>query len=299
MNIKNSRNAILLLTLSLLWAGTFIFVKIADQSLSPLTIMAFRALVSTLFLFIALPITGKPLLHHFRNGRLQLVCACSGLMIAYMWLTIAYSEKTLSAAMASLLLTALVPFTWLIATFITKEKPFYIVNALGILIATTGIAIMIGIQHILHADHTLWAALLYISGLASFATAATINKTFARHTAPQATISFNLLYISVILSITALTFGHPLTEHFTHSNIAALCALSVCSTGIGYLIYFYLSHHAGLVYAAMSSYLVPIMGFGMGLFLLHESVHLQQCLGLVIVFTGMWLIQKKRITEPA
>jgi drug/metabolite transporter (DMT)-like permease len=294
-----AKNFVLLLILSLLWAGTFIFVKIADQSLSPLTIMAFRGLISTLFLFIALPITGKPLLRHFRNGRLQLVCVCSGLLIAYMWLTIAYSEKTLSAAMASLLLTALVPFTWLIATFITKEKPFYIINALGILIATLGIIIMIGIKHIMHADHTLWAALLYISGLASFAAAATINKTFARHTAPQTTISFNLLYMSIILSITALLFGHPLAEHFTHRNIAALCALSICSTGIGYLIYFYLSHHAGLVFAAMSSYLVPIMGFGMGLFLLHEIVHSQQLIGLLVVFIGMWLIQKKLAIAPA
>ena len=122
------KNLVLLLLLSILWAGTFIFVKIADRDLDPLTIMTIRGVLSTLFLFIVLPLTGKPLFKYFKKISFQLVCCCSGALIAYMWLTIAYSEKVISAAMASFLLTALVPFTWIIATFITREKMFYGIN---------------------------------------------------------------------------------------------------------------------------------------------------------------------------
>lgn len=291
---KNSAlSTCLLLMLSLLWAGTFIFVKVADQSLDPLTIMAFRGAVSAAFLFIALPLMKKPLWQYCRQLRLQGVCLISGAFIAYMWLTIAYSEKVLTAGMASLLLTALVPITWVIATFITKEKPFYTLNCVGIIVATFGIAAMIGFEHIVHVDHTLWAALLYISGLISFALAATINKNFARSVDPLITVSYNLLYMAIILTAVALFFGNPIADHFTTKNIGALLALSIFSTGIGYLIYFYLSHHAGLVFAALSSYMVPIMGFAMGYLLLRETLSTHQLAGLPIIFIGMWLIQRR------
>ena len=90
-----------------------------------------------------------------------------------------------------------------------------------------------------------------------------------------------------------LILGNPYGAKFSIKNTSALIALGAGSTGIGYLIYFYLSHHAGLVFAALSSYLVPLVGFIMGALFLHESIHLAQIIGILIVFTGMWFIQRK------
>jgi drug/metabolite transporter (DMT)-like permease len=84
-------------------------------------------------------------------------------------------------------------------------------------------------------------------------------------------------------------------DHFTARNVSALIALGAGSTGIGYLIYFYLSHKAGLVYAALSSYIVPIIGYAMGVFFLGEIFAWQKIIGLIIVIIGMWFIQKKKV----
>lgn len=292
---SNAVRLVLLLVLSTLWAGTFIFVKITDEQLTPMTIMAGRALISAVFLFMALPLCGRPLSKHFKNWRYQLVCLISAIFIGYMWLTIAYSEKVLTAAMASLLITALVPITWLIAVLFLREKPFYMMNCLGIIIATVGMLVIIGLQNIFHADHELWASLLYISGLITFAIAATINKKFAADIDPLVTIAFNLFYIAVILTAAAFYFGDPVLDHFTMRNVSALVALGAGSTGIGYLIYFYLSHKAGLVYAALSSYIVPIIGYAMGVLFLDEMFAWQKIIGLLIVIIGMWFIQKKKV----
>ena len=255
--------------------------------------MATRGILTAIFLFITVPLSGIKLFQHFKSGKEQFTFIISGVLIAYMWLTIAYSEKFISAAMASLLLTGLVPISWIIATFITREKQFNLLNFIGIIIATSGIIIMIGYKHILHVDHTLWACLLYISGLISFTAAATINKSLVKNVLPQITISFNVLYMAIILTATAFIMGNPLQETFSARNLSALVALSIGSTGIGYLIYFYLSHHTGLVFAALSSYIVPAIGFALGFILLQEHVHIQQAAGLLVVFTGMWFIQRK------
>jgi drug/metabolite transporter (DMT)-like permease len=291
---SNLSRLILLLVLSTLWAGTFVFVKIADEQLDPFTIMAARALISAVFLFITLPLCGRTLSKNFTNLRYQLVCLTSAILIGYMWLTIGYSEQVLSAAMASLLLTALVPITWLIAVLFLREKPFYSVNCFGIIVATFGMLVIIGFQNILHADHELYASLLYISGIALFAVAATANKRFAPDIDPLITIAFNLFYIGVILTVAACLHGDPAHDHFTFKNIAALLALGIGSTGVGYLIYFYLSHHAGMVYAAISSYIVPIIGYTMGVMFLDEPLHWQKVIGLLIVIIGMWFIQRKK-----
>jgi len=292
-NQTTAAHIAMLILLSILWAGTFVFVKIADASLNPYTIMAARAVVSAVFLWLVLPLSGRPLFSYFKNYRYQLTCFCSAILIAYMWLTIAFSEKVLSASMASLLITALVPITWFIAVFILREKTFYSLNALGIVIATLGMMVIIGFNNIFHADHVLWATLLYISGLISFAFAATANKRLAPNIDPLITITFNLFYIAIILVIAAFIKTNPLQDHFTTKNVIALFALGAGSTGIGYLIYFYLSHKAGLVYAALSSYLVPIFGFMMGIIFLQESFSWLQACGLLIVFIGVCLMQNK------
>lgn len=285
---------VLLLILSTLWAGTFIFIKVADQQLMPMTVAAARALFSTVFLFIALPLCGHPLSKYFTNIRYQFVCFISAILIGYMWLTITYSEEILSAAMTSLLLSGLVPITWLIAVLVLREKPFCKVNCLGIIIATFGMLVILGFKNIFHADHDLWASLFYMSGLITFAFAATINKRFAADVDPLVTLSFNLFYIAIMLTIAAFIMGDPRHDHFNLKNTLSLIALGVGSTGVGYLIYFYLSHRAGLVYAAISSYIVPIIGYTMGVLFLDEPLHWLKVLGLGIVIIGMWFIQRKK-----
>ncbi|MCP4476197.1 MAG: EamA family transporter [Gammaproteobacteria bacterium] len=152
----------LLLILSFLWAGVFLFVKIADQSMQPLTLMAGRAIFGFLFIFFVVCLQKKGTLVKVQlRLRPQLLFLFNGLCIAFMWFTIAKSEQVITVAMASFLLTALVVFSWIIATFFTKEKPFYLLNFFGTLIAIFAFVVMLGFREIFHGNKNVWYALFY------------------------------------------------------------------------------------------------------------------------------------------
>ena len=280
----------LLTLVSLLWSGTYVFVKIADQEFDPLTVMAGRAISSALFVFIVVLLMKKPLRAAWQV-KTQVVLLFSSILIAAMWVTLSQSEMTLSASMTSFLMTSLVVFSWLISMLFNHERGFKWAHLLGIVIAALGTLVILGPENILHATANLWASLLYMFGLFLFAIAMALNKKYCCHIDPFVSTCFNLFYIAIILSVLSIVLQQPWQQHYSVKAISAVLAVGIVSTGIGYVIFFWLAKHVGQVFAAMNSYLVPIFTFAVGCIFLAESIALSQIIGLLITFAGMYLIE--------
>ncbi len=293
MNTKiEIKHIILLLILSTTWGANYIFVKIAVNSLAPLIVMSIRGLSASLFLIIAMIVMKKPFWRYLTHVKMQSTCIVAAILIAYMWFTMAKAETILPASMTSLLLATLPIFAWLISTFIYREKPFYWVNLAGIIIGTIGLIVMIGLHNLSADKIQLWYALLYITGLCAFAISAAISSHSCRHIDSFILVTLSTIYITIFLCL--FTFTHiPLQQiHYSWSGILAACGTGIISTGIGYLIYFWLIAHAGQMFPASNGYLVPIAGFIMGVVLLGETGYLHQIVGLLIVFVGTYFINK-------
>jgi drug/metabolite transporter (DMT)-like permease len=282
------RYIFLLLVLSLLWAGLFVFVKIGGRNILPFTLMAWRAILGFFFIFFILCIQKKIVLMKAQLSlRPQLLFLFNGLCITFMWFTIAKSEEVITVAMSSFLLSTLAVFSWVIATFFTREKPFYLFNLCGIIIAAFGVAIMLGPENIVHGNKNVWYALLYVIGILVFVIGVATIKHFGIKTSPMISIFYSLFYAMLILTLCAFFFEDPLRAHYTSSVIISIIGLGIFSTGIGYIIFFSLVIYAGQVFAALNGYLVPIFGFILGAFFMRETYTLYQILALLVVFIGM------------
>ncbi len=278
----------LLLILSLLWAGVFIFVKIADQSLQPFTLMAGRAIFGFLFILLVVCLQKKGALVKAQlHLRPQLLFLFNGVCIAFMWFTIAKSEQVITVAMASFLLTTLVIFSWIIATFFTKERPFYFLNFLGIIIAIFAFIMMLGFKEIFHGNRNVWYALLYVVGMLVFVIGAATMKHSGIKVSPMIGTLYSLFYAAILLLLSAFVFETPLREHYNLVAVVSVIGLGVLSTGIGYMIFFFLVAYAGQVFASLNGYLVPIFGFIIDIFFMKEPYSLHQILALFIIFIGM------------
>lgn len=285
-----------LFILSLIWATNYSFVRIADQTIAPLIVMAGRGISASLFLLLVLLIRRKPILFSFTQIKLQFTIAICGLLVAYMWFTMAESETVLTASMASLLIALLPVFAWLVATFIYREKPFYVVNFYGILVALLGTAVMLGIDSILHSNGDILYAGLYASGLFTFIISAGMSSRYCRQADAFLIVSLTVFYSTIFLIIAAFLFEQPLAAHYSSFALISIGGIGVLCTGVGYLIYFWLMAEAGQVFAATNGYLVPIFGFILGVILLHEPAYWHQVFGLLIVFIGVYLTNRRK--EP-
>ena len=289
----NFRYAVLLILLSTCWAGTYIFIKMLDENIDPYTIMIMRGIISTIFLVVILNVFHIPFLSHMKQIKFQLTCIMSGIFIAYMWLATAYSEKTISAATASLLLTTLVPITWLLVIIINRERRFYFLNLIGVFVSLFGVLLIIGYKNIVNINYQLSASVLYVSGLFFFALANVVGKKLIFGTNPLVTTCYSLFYMTIALVVSAYIVHNPIALNYSKESFFALLGLGLISTGVGYIIYFYLSYSAGLVYAAISSYLIPTFGFIFGVILLHEHFEYRQLLCLAVSLIGLMFVQKR------
>ncbi len=290
-------NIILLLILSIFWSATFLFVKIADHDFDPITLMAGRALISFLFIFMVVIILKKPIFIYLKQCRTQLVFIFSGITVAYMWYTIAACEKVLTVGMASFLLTTLVIVSWIITTFFTREKPFHYINLFGIILAVLGVVTMLGYKNIFEGNRNIWYALLYISGITVFLIGVAVNKKSRPGIDSFVSTAYNLFYAAIILVASSLLFESPLQHHYGLSSILSVVGVGLISTGVGYLIFFWLVAHAGQLFASYNGYLVPIFGFLMGAFLLSEPYYWYQLIGLAIVFVGMYFTNYSKVAS--
>ena len=81
---------------------------------------------------------------------------------------------------------------------------------------------------------------------------------------------------------------------FTPSLISSisLLYLGVFSTGIAWLLRFYILKHNGLVFQAQVAYLIPIFGVILGFLILDEAITSKVIISLIAVIIGIYIVKK-------
>ena len=156
------KNFLVLLYVALAWAIAILFVKVEEATIPPITIMAGRAILAFITLFIVALITRKDLAGNFKHIGSFLVFAILG--ITLLWLCLAFGQEYISVGLGSVMVTAMPLVTFIILVLILRVEKFSAVGLIGLLIGILGIALVIGFKNILAGGSTLLGALLMVGG---------------------------------------------------------------------------------------------------------------------------------------
>ena len=72
----------------------------------------------------------------------------------------------------------------------------------------------------------------------------------------------------------------------------SLIYLGIFSTGIAWLLRFYILKHNGLVFQAQVAYLIPIFGIILGFIILDEAITPKVIISLLAVIIGIYIVKK-------
>ena len=72
----------------------------------------------------------------------------------------------------------------------------------------------------------------------------------------------------------------------------SLIYLGIFSTGIAWLLRFYILKHNGLVFQAQVAYLIPIFGVILGFLILNEAITPKAIISLIAVIFGIYIVKK-------
>ena len=278
----------ILILLSLVWSSAFLFTKYLDSYVSPLMVLAARSIVGAAFLLLMCLILGESLRVRFSAREHALLCL-SGVLVGYLWFSIAQSEMQLPAGMASLMPSSTALFSWFLCV-VFGMKRFCWVHALGIILAAFGVISAIGWQQLSHHSASLGAVILLLSGFFSLALNAIMINRFFTHQSVLVVTTYSVSYAAIMVSLILLLHGHVSVSSLPSSVWVCLVGVGVISTSVGYMLYFGLIKLAGPVFTSLYGYLVPVFGVALSAFLFHEALTLHFFIGGLVILIGVFMV---------
>ncbi len=277
----------LLVLLSVIWGGSYLFVGIAVKELSPLTIVMARVMIAALSL---LPI------HFAFAGRLpqswpvwRALIGLSVLNNVIPFLLIVSGQTMIAAGLASVI-NATTPLFGVGFIAAAGLEPLVRRKVIGIVTGILGVAVLKG-GHLFDTGSQSLGILLCLGAAASYGLGSLWAKSMLKDVAPLSAATGQMLVSSAIMAVLGFSFGHP-AELLSASWAAwgALLGLSLLATSVAYIIFFRVVARAGPANVLLTTMMIPLSAILMGYAFLGERLDAQEILGAVIIIAALAVI---------
>ncbi|MGE0151849.1 MAG: DMT family transporter [Reyranellaceae bacterium] len=245
----------LLTVLGLLWGGSFVFTAVAVAELPPLTLSALRYGLSALLLCGWMALRGVRVRLTIGLGVAFLVMGLLNNLLPFS--LIAFGQLHVPAGLAAILNSTAPLFGAVLTPLLTRnEERFSVFRFLGVFLGIAGVAVLFLPALSGQAQFAAWALLPGLGAALSYAVGAIWGLRFR---------GLPVLVIAAGQLVAAALLGLPLALAFDQAWLlrpslpvwAALAALALFCTALGYLIYFRLLVKAGPTNALLVTFLVP------------------------------------------
>lgn len=286
-NINLPVEYFLLCVLACLWGSSYLFIKIAVQEITPITLIATRVSIAAIFLLAVLKISKKTLPRNISTWRMLLVQAFFNSIGA--WTILAWGQQFVDAGLASVLNSMSPIFVFVFTVMFTRQKSISILKLVGAILGVSGVVLIVGADVLAGLGSQVVGQLACLLGAVLYACAAIYGKRFNTLGA-LVTSTATMLLASAVLVPVALLVEKPWLLNPSQQAIFSTLALSVFCTGIALLIYFRLIRTLGPMGVASQAYLRAGIGVLLGVMLLGEQLTVSVAIGLAAAIVGVVLI---------
>jgi drug/metabolite transporter (DMT)-like permease len=283
----------LLLTLSVLWGGSFFFVEVALEGLPVLTIVWLRVALASAMLAVWMRATGVA----FPVRAVWPALMVMGFLnnaVPFTLFVLAQGE--ISGALASILNATTPLFTVLVAHFATADEKITPVKAAGLGFGFLGVVVMLAGAELSGA---VAAKLFCLVAALSYACAGVWGRRFrALGVAPLATAFGQVTAAAVLLLPVWLWLEAPWSLGWPGLRVAgAVVGIAALSTALAYLIYFRLLASAGATNLLLVTFLIPVSATALGAALLGERLLPQHIAGFGLIVLGLVAIDGRVVRK--
>jgi drug/metabolite transporter (DMT)-like permease len=275
---------LLLVTLALLWAALYTFIKLGVETIPPVTFIASRSVIAVAVLLVIMRTRGLTMPRDLVNWRNFLIQALINSVVPVTLL--AWAQQTVDAGLATILNSTTPIFTFLITWGVTRHEAASAQKLIGVCAGITGVALIVGPHALEGIGRELIAQITIVFGAVCFSVAAIFGRQFAALD-PMVPATGALIWGVVLLVPLSLIVDHPWTLHPSATSVVALFALAVFSTALAFVIYFHLIKTVGSVATTSGAFLRVPIGVFLGVVFLGETLSANAWLGLVFVVIGV------------
>lgn len=267
------------------------FIKIAVNTLTPMTLTCARISLAAIVLGIYSFFRGDRLPRDRRVWLAACVVALMGNVLPFS--LIHWGEQYVDSSLTAILMGVMPVAVALMAHFATQSDPVTGRRALGIAIGFMGLIVLIGLEALDGLGTAIAAQAAIMCAALSYSVTTIFVKRVAHLTGRPMAVATVICGAAIMLPL-ALVLEQPLSLSPDWQSIGSLIMLGVFSTGVATLMYFRLINTLGATTFAQINYLIPVMGVGWGALVLHEQVGVRETIALVLILTGVALVNQKK-----
>ena len=280
----------MLILLSVLWGGSFFFMKVALSELPTFTIVFSRVCIASLTLFVLIKVLDINFPRGIKVWRTFFIMGFINNVVPFSLLVWGMTE--IASGLAAILTAATPVFTILIAHFTTSDEQMSANKVVGVLLGLVGVVVLIGGDALGGFDASILAMLACLGAALSYALAANFGRQFKRLELQPTVGAFGQVTASSLLLFpVVLIVDSPWTLSMPGMNTwLSVITLGVGSTALAYLLYFRILATAGATNIALVTLLVPISAIILGWLILRETLLINHLTGMAIITLGLLAI---------
>ena len=271
----------LLLTLSVLWGGSFLFVEVALRGLPALSIVLGRVGLAALILGGVMVARGQALPRQAWGA----VLVMGFLNNAVPFTLFVLAQGRIDGALAAIVNATTPLWTVIVAHLFTTDERITPPKAAGLAFGFAGVVVMTGGA----AGGEALAILFCLGSALSYGFAAVWGRRFRRMGVPPLATAFGTVASSSLMLLPlVLVIDRPWAMAWPGQGpLWAVAGLAILSTALAYLIYFRLLASAGATNLSLVTFLIPVSAVAMGVAFLNETVLPRHLFGFALIVAGL------------
>ena len=277
----------MLLSLSVLWGGSFFFTRVALFALPPFTLVVLRVGLAALILNTLVPLLG---LRMPREARTWAAFLGMGLLNnAIPFCLIVWGQTHIASGLAAILNATTPLFTVVAAHVFTSDERMTGNRLVGVLIGLVGVVIMVGPAVLAGLGADLLAQVAVLGAALSYALAGIFGRRFQRMGVPPlATAAGQVTASTLMLLPIAIVVDRPWTLPVPSASVwGAILGIAALSTALAYVLYFRILATAGATNLLLVTFLIPVSAILLGVVVLGERLDPRHFIGMALIGCGL------------
>lgn len=272
------------------------WIKIALQEISPVTLVAFRVIFGLIFVVGVIIIKRISLPHDLKKWSPLFILGITNIAVPFF--LISWGERAVDSSVAAILDSTVPLFTILIAHFLLSDDKMTMPKVTGLLIGFAGVVVLLSKDIHESTGTILGQGAIVLAALFYAGSGVYVRKT--TQNVPAVLRSMGpLLSATFIMWIIVLITEKPLRIPDLGLTWISLLFLGVIGSGFAFVLAFYLIHEIGPTRTSMVTYIFPLGGVILGVVFLNELITWQLIAGAILIISSLIVANLQPVRNPS
>jgi drug/metabolite transporter (DMT)-like permease len=274
----------LLLALAFAWGSSYMFIKLAIDTVPPITLTAGRISIAAVLLLVVARLAGEKLVAQKAMWPTIFLAGFFGNALPFF--LISWGEEQIDSTVAAILMAVMPITTVVLAHFFTNDEKLNRFKIFGVMLGLVGLIVLIGPSTLAKLGDNSVRQLAVAAAAMCYGVNALLTKKLAGQ--PPRILSAWIITASAIMVVPAsFVFESPLQIAPTSQAVWAVISLGFIQTALATYILVVIVRRQGASFFAQVNFLIPFVGVLLGGVFLGERIGLNAVFALTLILTGI------------